>query len=81
MKYLLVFAVLAVAFWVWRNNRQNAKVEAKKSPPADPSSSTAMQPQAMLQCAVCGVHLPAADAVVGRKGSYCSAAHRQQLEA
>jgi uncharacterized protein len=81
MKYLLVLAVLAVAFWVWRKNRQNAKAESKKTPPADPGSSAVMQPQAMLQCAVCGVHLPAADAVVGRKGSYCSTSHRQQLEA
>jgi uncharacterized protein len=75
MKYLLVLAVVAVAFWVWRNNRQSAKVESKKPPPAH---SNAVQP--MLQCAACGVHLPASDALVGRKGSYCSAAHQKQLE-
>ncbi|MGA8515192.1 MAG: PP0621 family protein [Burkholderiaceae bacterium] len=81
MKYLLVIAVLAVAFWVWRNNRKNVKAGSKKTPPVDPGNGTALQPQAMLQCAVCGVHLPAADAVVGSKGSYCSSAHRKQLEA
>jgi uncharacterized protein len=80
MKYLLVLAVVAVAFWVWRNNRQNAKGESKKPPSAHPSKSTAVQPQPMLQCAACGVHLPAADALAGRKGSYCSAAHQKQLE-
>jgi uncharacterized protein len=81
MKYLLVFAVIAVAFWVWRNNRKSAKAQVQKAPPAPSSNSTAVQPQAMLQCAVCGVHLPAADTVVGRKGSYCSSEHRKQLEA
>jgi uncharacterized protein len=78
-KYLLVLAIVAVAFWVWRNNRQNTKAESKKTP-APSSKSTAVQPQPMLQCAACGVHLPAADALVGRKGSYCSAAHQKQLE-
>ncbi len=78
-KYLLVLAVVAVAFWVWRNNRQNAKVQSKKSP-APPSQSTAVQTQSMVQCAACGVHLPVPDALLGRKGSYCSAAHQKQLE-
>lgn len=80
MKYLLVLGLVAVAFWVWRNNRQNAKKESQKTPPAAPSASRAVEPQAMLQCSVCGVHLPAAEALAGSKGSYCSVAHRKQLE-
>ena len=75
MKYLIVVAVLAVAFWLWRNNRQNAKVQQKKSAPAQTKAPPVGPPQAMLQCAACGVHLPATDAVVGRRGSYCTAAH------
>jgi uncharacterized protein len=70
MKYLLVLAVVAVAFWVWRNNRQTTKADKKVPPTKEP----------MLQCATCGVHLPAADAITGRRGSYCSPAHQQQLE-
>ena len=75
MKYLIVVAVLAVAFWLWRNNRQNAKVQQKKSAPVQTKPPPVGPPQPMLQCAACGVHLPATDAVVGRRGSYCTAAH------
>ena len=74
MKYLLVVALLAVAFWFWRNNRQNAKLRQKKSTPAK-VDATHLAPQPMLQCAACGVHLPATDAVVGQRGSYCSSSH------
>jgi uncharacterized protein len=80
MKYLLVLAVVAVAFWVWRNNRQSAKVESTKAARKPASQGTLAEPQPMLQCAACGVHLPAGEALVGRQGSYCSAAHRAQLE-
>lgn len=80
MKYLLVVAVVAVAFWLWRNNRQNAKVQQKK-PTSTPSNVTDIaSPQPMLQCAACGVHLPASDAVVGKRGSYCTSAHLSQRE-
>jgi uncharacterized protein len=75
MKYLLVVAVVAVAFWLWRNNRQNAKVEQKKSAPVPSKGTQVGPPQPMLQCAACGVHLPATDAVVGKRGSYCTTAH------
>ncbi len=76
MKYLTVLAVLALAFWIWRANRRSAP---PKVPPQKPSNN-AGTPQAMLQCAVCGVHLPSDDALRGKQGSYCSAAHLKQLE-
>ncbi len=80
MKYLIVLAVLAVAFWIWRSNRagrQSQRVpKSSKSGPG--SASTPVQ--AMLQCAHCGVHLPAGDAVSGKRGRYCSPEHRAQLE-
>jgi uncharacterized protein len=80
MKYLLVFAVVAVAFWLWRNNRQGEKVAPPKAARKPASQGTLAEPQPMLQCAACGVHLPAGEALAGRQGSYCSAAHRAQLE-
>ncbi len=76
MKYLTVLLVLAVAFWLWRSNRK-----ADKVPPPKPSSAKAPgTPQPMLRCAACGLHLPQSDALTGRQGSYCSAAHLKQLE-
>jgi uncharacterized protein len=76
MKYLTVLAVLAVAFWIWRANRRAAPPKVPKQKPSD----HVMVPQAMLQCAACGVHLPSDDALRGKKGSYCSAAHLKKLE-
>jgi uncharacterized protein len=71
MKYLLLAAVLFVAYLVWRNGRlaeRNARPR-QPPPPADP--------QDMVSCPICGVHLPRPDAVAGSNGLlYCSHEHR-----
>jgi len=75
MKYLLVFAVVFIAVWLWRKNRRE---EMMRSRPPPPKPAAVGAPQAMVRCAHCGLHLPAADAIVGPDGSvFCSAAHRQ----
>ncbi|MEJ7687487.1 MAG: PP0621 family protein [Variovorax sp.] len=74
MKYLLVFAVLFVAIWLWRKSRRD---EMRSRPPARPATPAVEAPQDMLRCAHCGLHLPAADAIAGPNGIYCCAAHRQ----
>lgn len=75
MKYLLVLAVVAIAFWLWRKSRRASL--GGKTPPAAPPPGT---PQEMTRCAHCGLHLPAAEAIAGERGAYCSAAHRQLAE-
>lgn len=71
MKYLLLIALLVVAYLVWRNGR----IERGSPPPA--ARRPAAGPQEMVSCAVCGLHLPKADAVVGRDARlYCSQEHR-----
>jgi uncharacterized protein len=75
MKYLLVLAVLVVAFWVWRNNRQ---AESRDNRPHRPKP--AALPMAMVACLECGTHLPESEAVRGPGGSYCCNEHRQQHE-
>jgi uncharacterized protein len=80
MKYLLVLAVLGVAFWLWRNNRQSAQMKDHTTSQTKSSASSLAKPLPMLQCSACGVHLPQSDAVTGRLGSYCSASHRTQQE-
>ena len=75
MKYLLVLVVVWVAFMIWRANRQG---ESRAAPPPPSAPPAVPPPQAMLRCAHCGVHLPAADALSSPSGKmYCSAAHRQ----
>lgn len=77
MKYLLVIAVVMVAFWIWRNNRraESAERTAQRPAPRPPG-----QPVTMVACRTCGTHLPQTEAVTGREGFYCSADHRQRLE-
>ena len=75
MKYLLVIVVVWVAFMIWRSNRRQ---EVERSAPPPRAHPPLGEPQAMLRCAHCGLHLPAADALPGPDGKvYCSAAHRQ----
>jgi uncharacterized protein len=83
MKYLLVFAVLWIAIWLWRKNRREEMRDAQRERAAKaqraPSPPPAVgAPQAMVRCAHCGLHLPATDAIAGPDGAvYCSTAHRQ----
>ncbi|RYF06929.1 MAG: hypothetical protein EOO31_08295 [Comamonadaceae bacterium] len=70
MKYLVLLAVLVVAYAVWRSQRQGAVQDAKTKP------RTPLV-QNMVACAHCGIHLPAADAVLHQGHHYCSPAHRQ----
>ncbi len=74
MKYLLVLAVVFVAIWLWRKARRE---EMRSRPPRPRNPPAVEAPQAMLRCAHCGLHMPAADAIAGPDGVYCSAAHRQ----
>jgi uncharacterized protein len=81
MKYLLVLAVVAVAFYVWRNNRRIERQEREAAaPPPRPAARGPGQPMAMVACRACGTHLPQTEAITGREGSYCSAEHRQRIE-
>ena len=79
MKYLLVRAVVFVASWLWRKGRRE---ELRSRPPPRATPPAVGAPQAMVRCAHCGLHLPAADAISGPDGAvYCSAVHRQAAAA
>lgn len=69
MKYLVLFAVLLVVYLVWRSGRREGNPPAAARPPA--------QPQDMVSCTVCAVHLPRSEALAGADGRlYCSQEHR-----
>lgn len=76
MKYLLVIAVILVAFWVWRNNRQSDST-ARESRPSKRSGTTMVR---MVECRHCGTHLPETEALQGSTGWYCSSDHRRRQE-
>jgi uncharacterized protein len=72
MKYLLVLAVLIVAYLLWRAPR------VRPAPPPAAAPRTPALPQDMVECPVCAVHLPRPDALPGASGRlYCSHEHRQ----
>ena len=75
MKYLLVLLVIVVAVGIWRNKRR-AELAERKAAGTRPAPAL-KQPQNMVACAHCGLHLPQADAVTdGTSQYYCSAEHR-----
>lgn len=73
LKILVVVLVVVVAGWFWMARR---RIGQASRPAADAARKGALAPQAMVSCAHCGLHLPAADAVTAGDRHYCSAAHR-----
>jgi len=72
---LLLWLVLGfVAWWLLRPRR-------KVAPPASPDGArgrdgAAASPEAMVDCAACGLHFPASEAVRDGARVYCCTAHR-----
>ncbi len=75
MKYLLVLLVIVVAVGIWRNKRRDEVAERKA---AGTRPATALkQPQNMVACAHCGLHVPESEGVRGAGGFFCSEEHRR----
>lgn len=71
MKYLVVILVVLAVVWLLRSQRR------RDDPPPRASAPRRDAVQEMVDCAHCGVHLPATEAVRGEDGRhYCSPAHR-----
>jgi len=73
MKYVLVLLVIAIGLLLL----------AKRLRGADPprsgrgSPKPGQVPQAMVECAHCGLHLPSADALLEGRHVFCSEGHRR----
>lgn len=78
MKYLLVLAVVLIAFYLWRNNRVTDR--SQSAAPKTPAPGRSNTPAIMVACRECGTHLPDTEAVRGRQGAYCSIEHQRQHE-
>jgi uncharacterized protein len=77
MKYLLLIALLFAVVWYMRGGRESHEQSAQgtRRPAAPPA------PQDMVECPVCRVHLPRAEALPGPGGQlYCCAEHRQRAD-
>ncbi len=79
MKYLLVILLILVVFWLWQYERRSQKNAA--TPPPRPPCGPGGGATEIVACSVCQLHLPRAEALIGRAGqSYCSEAHRREAE-
>lgn len=73
MKYLLLIVIVLAVVWYVRNNRRADSPRDDKPAPKAPAGD----PQDMVECPVCLVHLPRTDALPGPNGRlYCCADHR-----
>lgn len=76
MKFLLVLLVVGIGLWMFtaklRGPRQGDDAGGK---PGDKAPGQA--PLTMVECAHCGLHLPAGDALPEGSRLYCSDAHRR----
>ena len=68
---LLLWLLLAlIAWWMLKPRRQ-------VTPPAGGTARTSgATPEAMVDCAACGLHFPASEAVRDGARTYCCTAHR-----
>jgi uncharacterized protein len=69
MKYLLVMLVVGIGLWILLKRVRGAGLDA-------PPSAKPRVPQVMVECAHCGLHLPASDAVLEGSHVFCSDKHR-----
>jgi len=72
MKFVLVLIAIVALLWLLKRSLGGVR---RPPPPAKPA-----EPQPMLACAECGVHLPRDDALPGRGGVFCSEPHRRAYE-
>ena len=73
MKYLIVLAVIAVVYALWRSQRsESARPGAAAPRPRGPAV------QDMVRCAHCGVHVPKDEALWKAGRSYCCQAHQDR---
>ena len=79
---ILIFFVLAVVWYLRRgqSGRQPRSSESQTNNPRQSDPHATPPPEAMLRCAQCGLHLPAADALPGKGGHFCGAEHRAAYE-
>jgi uncharacterized protein len=73
MKYLLWIGLILIVLWILRTAGNRRHREAR--PPA------AREPEKMVSCAHCGVHLPESESIRDAGLHYCCAEHQHAAQA
>jgi uncharacterized protein len=76
MKIFLFLVAVFLLLWLLRGGQRRRR----NPPPVDRPKSPTAEPQPMLACAQCGVHLPRDEALPGKGGVFCGDAHRAAFE-
>ena len=80
MKFVLLLAAVFALIWLVRGGLRG-RVPPPRTDAREPGAAGATgAPTPMLTCAQCGVHLPRDEALPGRGGVFCDAAHRAAFE-
>lgn len=74
MKGLLLLVLVLAGVWLWRS-RAAALSKRPSPPPVQPTPTLDT-----VACTLCTVHIPQAEAVQGKHGSYCCLEHLRQSE-
>ncbi len=77
MKFLLLVLAVVALLFLLRGTRRH-----KGGPPADKTEAARppAEPESMVTCAHCGIHLPQNEALPGRGGVFCGEPHRGAYE-
>ncbi|MDH2919524.1 MAG: PP0621 family protein [Sideroxydans sp.] len=71
-RLIFILAIVAVIYVLLRRYRKNSLDQANTPP---------VEPQTMLRCKQCGVHVPSSEAVLANGENFCCAAHRDAYRA
>jgi len=80
LKSLLLFAGAGL-FYLWLKGKKQAKFDQEKSSDSNANKAQALtEPEVMVQCQYCKVHLPQTDALIHDDRFYCSKEHLNTLD-
>ncbi|KWR91983.1 PP0621 family protein [Cupriavidus sp. IDO] len=74
-RILILLAVVLGVFWWLRSRAEARRHSAPRRSAEAPRAPAATHPEAMVQCAHCGVHLPQSEAIAWRGLHYCRRSH------
>ncbi len=79
IKWLLLFAG-AGFFYLWLKGKKQVKLNAEEAAKAKARQSSISEPEMIVQCHSCSVHLPKSEAITQEDRFYCSTAHLDSLD-
>ena len=80
IKWLLLFAG-AVALYFWIKGKKQVKLNTDQAAKIKAERSKVVEPEVIVQCHHCSVHLPKSEAVMQEARYYCSQEHLDSLDA